>query len=71
MKPVHRWIRKLISLKTMRHSIESWSMVLKSPSETEQKVLGSNWNYVEDEFLFKFHTHVKSVRGLNPKREVY
>ena len=38
---------------------------------TEQKVLGTNWNYVEDEFLFKFHTHVESVRGLNPtKRNV-
>ena len=38
---------------------------------TEQNVLGTNWNYVEDEFLFKFHTHVESARGLNPtKRNV-
>ena len=40
-------------------------------SNTEQKVLGTNWNYVEDEFLFKFQTHVESARGLKPtKRNV-
>ena len=35
---------------------------------TEQKVLGTNWNYVEDGFLFKFHIHVKNARGLNPTK---
>ena len=40
-------------------------------TSTEQKVLGTNWNYVDDEFLFKFQTHVESARGLSPtKRNV-
>ena len=39
---------------------------------TEQKVLGTNWNYFNDEFLFKFQTHVESARGLIPtKRNVH
>ena len=38
---------------------------------TEQKVLGTNWNYFNDEFLFKFQTHVESAQGLMPtKRNV-
>jgi len=35
---------------------------------TEQKVLGTNWNYFSDEFLFKFQTHVKSAQGLMPTK---
>ena len=31
---------------------------------TEKKVLGTNWNYVTDEFLFKFQTNVESAQGL-------
>ena len=31
---------------------------------TEQKVLGTNWNYFTDEFLFKFQPHVESAQGL-------
>ena len=30
---------------------------------TEQKVLGTNWNYFTDEFLFKFQTQVGSAQG--------
>ena len=38
---------------------------------TEQKVLGTNWNYFTDEFLFKFQTQVGSAQGLMPtKRNV-
>ena len=38
---------------------------------TEQKVLETNWNYFNDEFLFKFQTHVETARGLIPtKRNV-
>ena len=38
---------------------------------TEQKVLGTNWNYFTDEFLFKFQTQVESAQGLMPtKRNV-
>ena len=38
---------------------------------TEKKVLGTNWNYVTDEFLFKFQTNVESAQGLTPtKRNV-
>ena len=38
---------------------------------TEQKVLGTNWNYFIDEFLFKFQTHVEGAQGLMPtKRNV-
>ena len=38
---------------------------------TEQKVLGTNWNYFTVEFLFKFQTHVESAQGLIPtKRNV-
>ena len=33
---------------------------------TEQKVLGTNWNYFTDEFLFTFQTHVESAQGLMP-----
>ena len=36
---------------------------------TEQKVLGTNWNYFTDEFLFKFHTHVESAQGLMPTKQ--
>ena len=40
-------------------------------ASTEQRVLGPNWNYFNDEFLFKFQTHVESARGLIPtKRNV-
>ena len=39
--------------------------------ETEQKVLGTNWNYFTDEFLLKFQTHMESAQGLKPtKRNV-
>jgi len=31
---------------------------------TEQKVLGTNWNYFTDEFLFKFQPHVERAQGL-------
>ena len=38
---------------------------------TEKKVLGTNWNYVTDEFLFKFQTNVEGAQGLTPtKRNV-
>ena len=38
---------------------------------TEKKVLGTNWNYVTVEFLFKFQTNVESAQGLTPtKRNV-
>ena len=38
---------------------------------TEQKVLGTNWNYFTDEFFFKFQTQVESAQGLMPtKRNV-
>ena len=35
---------------------------------TVQKVLGTNWNYFTDEFLFKFQTHVESAQGLMPTK---
>ena len=39
--------------------------------ETEQKVLGTNWTYFTDEFLFKVQTHVESAQGPMPtKRNV-
>lgn len=34
----------------------------------EQNVMGTNWNYVNDEFLFKFQTHVESTQGLSPTK---
>ena len=38
---------------------------------TEQNVLGTNWNYLTDEFLFKFQTEVEGAQGLMPaKRNV-
>ena len=38
---------------------------------TEHKVLGTNWNYLTDEFLFNFQTHVERAQGLIPtKRNV-
>ena len=38
---------------------------------TEEKVLGTNWNYFPDEFLFKFQTQVESAEGRMPtKRNV-
>ena len=38
---------------------------------TEQKVLGTNWKYFTDEFLFKFQTHVETAQGPMPtKRNV-
>ena len=38
---------------------------------TEKKFLGTNWNYVTVEFLFKFQTNVESAQGLTPtKRNV-
>ena len=49
----------------MRHTIESWSAVLK-------RGLGTNWNYFTDQFLFKFQTQVESPQGLMPtKRNVF
>ena len=36
---------------------------------TEKKVLGTNWNYFTDEFLFKFQTHVESAQGLMPTKQ--
>ena len=39
---------------------------------TEQNVLGTNWNYFTEEFLFKFQRHVESTQGLMPtKRNVF
>lgn len=35
---------------------------------TEKKVLGTNWNYVTDQFLFKFQTNVESAQGLMPTK---
>ena len=35
---------------------------------TEQKVLGSNWNYFTDELLFKFQPHVERAQGLMPTK---
>ena len=35
---------------------------------TAQKVLGTNWNYFTDEFLFKFQTQVESAQGLMPTK---
>lgn len=35
---------------------------------TEQKVLGTNWNYFTDEFLFKFQTQVESAQGQMPTK---
>ena len=31
---------------------------------TEQRVLGTNWNYFTDEFLSKFQPHVERAQGL-------
>ena len=38
-------------------------------NNTEQKVLGTNWNYFTDEFLFKFQTHVEGAQGLMPTKQ--
>ena len=38
---------------------------------TEQKVLGTNWNYFTDEFLFRFQTHVESAQRLKPISGTY
>lgn len=42
-----------------------------SDINTEQQVLGTNWNYITDEFQIKFQTHIESAQGLMPtKRNV-
>ncbi|KAK3698708.1 hypothetical protein QZH41_002028, partial [Actinostola sp. cb2023] len=35
---------------------------------TEQKVLGTNWNFVDDEIIFKFQKHVDTAGTLEPTR---
>jgi len=35
---------------------------------TEQKVLGTNWNYFTEEFLFKFQPQVERAQGLMPTK---
>lgn len=37
-------------------------------NKTEQKVLGINWNYVNDELVFKFQTHVENAELHEPTR---
>ena len=55
---------------------ETYSLIMAGGLEgrdvnTEKKVLGTNWNYVTDEFLFKFQTNVEGAQGLIPtKRNV-
>ena len=37
-------------------------------TSTEQKVLGTNWSYIDDEF-FKFQAQVKSTHGLSATKQ--
>ena len=51
-------------MKMMRHTIEFEERDV----NTEQKVLGTNWNYFTDQ-VFKFQTHVESAQGLMPTKQ--
>ena len=70
-------MKKIKEMESQREfSIQTYNRIMVGGLEerdvnTEQKVLGTNWNYFTDEFLFKFQTQVGSAQGLMPtKRNV-